>query len=75
MAWDFVVFDGTNENGGTGDALWESPDMRKAGAIAIEQGLDWGGAWQKFKDVPHIQLSGITVSSLRRSMPKGYLPA
>lgn len=74
-AWDFVVFEGLNDKGGTGEALWESPDMRKAGAIAIEQGLDWGGAWKSFADIPHIQLPGLSVSELRKSMPKGYIPA
>jgi len=74
-AWDYVVFEGLNENGGTGDALWDSPDMRKAGAIAIEQGLDWGGAWQSFKDIPHIQLPGLSLAALKKAMPKGYLGA
>lgn len=72
MAWDFVVFEGLSIKGGVGQPLWESPLMAAAGGIALELGLDWGGAWKRFKDAPHIQLAGLKVSELRRQWPKGW---
>ena len=32
------------------------PDYEEAGLIALEQGLDWGGRWQRNPDFPHCQL-------------------
>lgn len=35
------------------DALW-----RKVGALGQAVGLDWGGAWRRFRDRPHFQWTG-----------------
>jgi len=71
IAFDFVIFDGVDEEGGTGKALWDSPDMAKAGKVAEELGLEWGGNW-KFYDAPHIQAkTGKTLAQLRDLIKKG----
>lgn len=50
-AWDFVVLV-------AGKAVWNAkhPHWAIAGSIAEDLGLDWGGAWARNKDFPHIQL-------------------
>jgi peptidoglycan L-alanyl-D-glutamate endopeptidase CwlK len=75
MAIDFVVFDGVDGNGGVGQPLWQSPLMTKAGQIALDMGLDWGGAWTTFKDMPHIQLPRLNLADLRKQMPQGWTPS
>jgi peptidoglycan L-alanyl-D-glutamate endopeptidase CwlK len=75
VAIDFVVFDGVDEKGGVGQPRWDSPLMAKAGQIALEMGLDWGGAWKTFKDTPHIQLPGMRIAELRQVLPHGWIPA
>jgi peptidoglycan L-alanyl-D-glutamate endopeptidase CwlK len=74
VAIDFVVFDGVDAHGGTGQPKWDSPLMAKAGQIALDMGLDWGGAWQTFKDTPHIQLPGLRIADLRQMLPHGWIP-
>lgn len=51
-AFDFVPLDAR------GAAIWDAknPAWAKCGAIAQRLGLDWGGAWTSFKDMPHCQL-------------------
>lgn len=49
------AFDVIPENGGyhASQATWD-----KIGAIGESLGLEWGGKWQGFKDLPHFQLKG-----------------
>ena len=49
IAFDVGVFDGKAY-------LPESPAYDVLGAIGIELGLEWGGAWHGFIDKPHFQL-------------------
>lgn len=51
-AFDFVPLDAK------GACIWDAknPVWAKCGAIALGLGLDWGGAWKSFKDMPHCQL-------------------
>lgn len=66
VAWDFVVFDAK------GQPLWDSPLMTRCGKIAGELGLEWGGSWKGFKDIPHIQLRmDCTLAEARQRMEKG----
>lgn len=41
-----------------GSLNWDSSTTpwKKAGAIGLKLGLDWGGAWSGFIDPPHFQL-------------------
>lgn len=51
-AFDFCVL--TN-----GKADWNNTEkFKKCGAIGMALGLDWGGAWLSFKDLPHFQQKG-----------------
>jgi peptidoglycan L-alanyl-D-glutamate endopeptidase CwlK len=66
VAWDFVVFDAK------GQPQWDSPLMVRCGRIAEDLGLEWGGSWTKFKDVPHIQLRmDCTLAEARQRMAQG----
>lgn len=51
-AFDFVPLDAN------GKAIWDAKQSvwAKCGAIAVGLGLDWGGSWKTFKDMPHCQL-------------------
>ena len=40
-----------------GKVTWNGP-WGTFGKIAKECGLEWGGDWKKFKDRPHVQLTG-----------------
>ena len=43
------------------------------GAEAAKVGLQWGGAWKKFIDKPHVQLGGLTVAQCQAFFKKGGL--
>ncbi len=66
VAWDFVVFDAK------GEPLWDSPLMKKCGEIAESLGLEWGGRWTSFPDIPHIQIkTGYTLAQARQQVAAG----
>ena len=66
VAWDFVVFDAS------GQPQWDSPLMKKCGEIAESLGLEWGGRWTSFQDIPHIQIkTGYTLAQARQQMADG----
>jgi peptidoglycan LD-endopeptidase CwlK len=43
------------------------------GSEAVRRGLEWGGAWKKFIDKPHVQLPGLTVNQCLALFKKGGL--
>lgn len=72
IAWDFGIFDGVNEAGGTGRYHDESPLYDKAGAIGEGLGFEWGGHWHSFIDRPHLQYeTGLTLAQLREKHANG----
>jgi peptidoglycan L-alanyl-D-glutamate endopeptidase CwlK len=42
-----------------GKISWDDKLYSKIGKWASVAGLDWGGDWKKFKDLPHVQLSNL----------------
>lgn len=59
-AFDFVpIVDGR--------AAWSRTDLfKKLGEIGESIGLEWGGRWTRFVDMPHLQYTGgLTLSQLR----------
>ena len=44
-----------------------SPKWRKMADIFISQGFEWSGAWKRFKELPHFQMTG--------GHPLGYFQA
>jgi peptidoglycan L-alanyl-D-glutamate endopeptidase CwlK len=52
MAVDFAFIVG-------GQISWEDKLYSRIGQWADIAGLDWGGNWHKFKDLPHVQLSNL----------------
>lgn len=42
----------------------DDPRWQEMGALAQNQGLNWGGSWKSFKDMPHVQAPEISPSSL-----------
>ena len=66
VAWDFVVFDANDQ------PLWESPLMERCGRIAESLGLEWGGSWNGFQDIPHIQIkTGCSLAEARQRVKEG----
>ncbi|MHB1002028.1 MAG: M15 family metallopeptidase [Armatimonadota bacterium] len=48
-----------------GKVTWNGP-WDEFGRIAKQCGLEWGGAWKRFKDRPHVQYtSGKTLEQMR----------
>jgi peptidoglycan L-alanyl-D-glutamate endopeptidase CwlK len=51
-----------------GQLTWNGP-WKVFGRIARETGLEWGGAWKKFPDRPHVQWrKGRTLREMRESL-------
>lgn len=42
-----------------GKVSWDDKYYPKIGKWAMNAGLEWGGAWRKFKDMPHCQLPNL----------------
>jgi peptidoglycan L-alanyl-D-glutamate endopeptidase CwlK len=68
LAFDIVVLDAV------GKANWDSshPGWRKAAELGKSVGLEWGGDWRGFKDLPHFQYTGgLTLAQCRALHPGG----
>lgn len=68
IAWDIGIFQ-------DGQYLGDPPLYDKAGKVALAagiSGLEWGGNWKSFKDLPHYQLAtGLKISELRQRFESG----
>lgn len=66
LAWDIGLFHG-------GTYLTASAPYQQAAPIAKVAGLEWGGDWRSFKDMPHYQLAtgGKAVSAARAEFEAG----
>mgnify|MGYP006350413905 CR=1 FL=1 len=42
-----------------GKISWDDKLYTRIGKWALNAGLEWGGGWRKFKDMPHVQLPGL----------------
>lgn len=62
LAVDYFL---TTENGKS--AVWEvNKNWRRVAEIAKSLGFEWGGDWNKFKDYPHLQMSGgLSITQLK----------
>jgi hypothetical protein len=68
LAFDIVVLDSI------GKADWDTahPGWARAAAIGKSLGLEWGGDWKKFKDLPHFQHIGdLTLGECRKLFSRG----
>ncbi len=68
LAFDIVVLDSV------GKAEWDTahPGWKEAAKIGKSLGLEWGGDWKSFKDLPHFQLvNGLTLAKCRELFPQG----
>ena len=43
-------------------------DWQAIGRIGKSIGLTWGGDWKNFKDRPHFQIKGYTISELKQKL-------
>ncbi|AWG44188.1 hypothetical protein BEH_24305 [Priestia filamentosa] len=60
LAFDFAVFD-ENQN-----PVWTGNTYNKVGALGKQLGLEWGGDWKSFKDLPHFEYTfGLTLKQLQ----------
>jgi peptidoglycan L-alanyl-D-glutamate endopeptidase CwlK len=65
IAWDIGLFQ-------DGDYLEESPGYKAAGQIGKGLGLEWGGDWSSFIDLPHYQLpTRFDMAGLRQNFESG----
>lgn len=66
LAWDLGLFKG-------GTYRTDSAPYAEAAKIALIDGLEWGGNWKSFQDMPHYQLDtgGKPVSATRASFEAG----
>ena len=56
-----LAVDVVTDHNGTPD--WSEHDARIRGPIGQSLGLEWGGSWSGFKDLPHFQLTtGLSAS-------------
>lgn len=59
-----------------GKISWNDTYYRKIGAWAAEVGLEWGGNWRTFKDLPHVQIPNLpSYRELLTVYNRGGLPA
>ena len=69
VAADLTAFDKSGKR-----PKWDGAEYDRMGAIAQELGLEWGGAWRKFKDRPHVQRPlGLTLAEARKKYPGGIV--
>lgn len=69
VAFDFYIIMDVDGDGKTSDDAYNDKTglFEKVGKIGQEIGLEWGGSWKSFKDLPHFQLPnwGSTASKLK----------
>jgi D-alanyl-D-alanine dipeptidase len=68
LAFDVMVLDAI------GKADWDAshPGWRIAADAGKSVGLEWGGDWSGFKDIPHFQYTaGLTLARCRQLYPSG----
>lgn len=68
LAFDIVILDSV------GKADWDTnhPGWARAAELGKSVGLEWGGDWTSFKDLPHFQLTGgLTTAQCRQLYPQG----
>ncbi|HZM69486.1 MAG TPA: M15 family metallopeptidase [Candidatus Cryosericum sp.] len=68
LAFDIVVLDSI------GKANWDTshPGWARAAKIGKSLGLEWGGDWKSFKDLPHFQsVGGLALADARAMFPSG----
>lgn len=72
LAIDIVILDSI------GKADWDTnhPGWRSAAQVGKSLGLEWGGDWTSFKDLPHFQYTGgLTLAECRRLYSSSGLTA
>ncbi len=68
LAFDIVVLDAVTKVGWDDD----HPGWRVAGGLGKSVGLEWGGDWARFKDLPHFQYTGgLSLPQCRELHPSG----
>lgn len=66
IAADLVFLNGKNPS-------WDSKNnWRRLGALGQTLGLEWGGSWKSFVDLPHFQLIPATASEQAKIINKNY---
>jgi len=69
LAADLTLFDKSGRK-----PIWEGQEYSRIGVLAKELGLEWGGSWRTFKDLPHVQRNiGLTLAQARAKYPGGII--
>jgi len=59
-----------------GKVSWDEAKFRVYGDLAFKVGLEWGGSWKRFKDLPHVQCTlGYSLSRIQNLYRIGGLAA
>ena len=69
LAVDLCPFVDGRPNWDAPFAIWQTIGRTTEGL-----GLEWGGRWAKFRDLPHVQLPGLSVAQCYALHQKGGLP-
>lgn len=56
-----------------GKTVWAKSDYTVLGQEAVKLGLEWGGGWMSFVDLPHVQLR-VKLGTLQVAYSAGGLP-
>jgi peptidoglycan L-alanyl-D-glutamate endopeptidase CwlK len=69
LAVDFCVFV-------NGQPDWNAPyeQWEQIGLEAEAVGLEWGGRWKSFRDLPHVQLPGLSIAQCQKLYGQGGIP-
>jgi peptidoglycan L-alanyl-D-glutamate endopeptidase CwlK len=51
---------------------WNPESYAVLGEVAVANGLEWGGAWARFPDFPHVQWPGFVTSAQLEPLRKVY---
>lgn len=70
-----IVEDGNPDKVGIQWSWASTKSYLKIGGFAKQVGLDWGGFWKSFVDLPHVELTaGMTLEEARIGYLRGGLP-
>ena len=66
-AWDIGIF---RPNG---EYITDGPQYKEAAQVGLLPGIEWGGHWKSFKDLPHYQVTGglNSLSAMRAQFESG----
>lgn len=76
LAVDIAILDKTGEIAKDAHGEWDVSLYPQLGKWAAKAGLEWGGSWKSFKDLPHVQdVEGMNLAAIQQLYRSGGLAA